>query len=179
MCRPLLCYCLENKFVSKNDIKVSFWPTTTLPADLFVEPCRRLDAAIAKEAKYDVGGNVERIGKQLFNKAIGFMVSVDESMRFIYRCSTDAADRPPNSVQLPEIETPLHEWVQCVEQRSYDSLQPIHAQIMQISRLRMHLLARYIRSTLVGFRPQYLVSARTDAWHINCPQNMYEKLKKT
>ena len=125
MCRPLLCYCLENKFVSKDDIKLSFWPTTTLPADLFVEPCRRLDAAIAKEAQYDVGGNVERIGKQLFNKAIGFMVSIDESMRFIYRCSTDAADRPPNSVQLPKIETPLHEWVQCVEQRSYDSLRPI------------------------------------------------------
>ena len=178
MCRPLLRYCLENQYVSKDDIKVSFWPTTTLPADVFVEPCTRLDAAVTKELVFDAGGYVERVGKQLFNKAIGFMISVDEPLRFIYRCSTHVSDRPPNSTKLPEIKPGFHEWVQVVEQRSYDSLRPIHAQILQISRMRMHKLARYLRLTISGFRPQYLVSARTDAWHINCPKNLFEKLKK-
>ena len=42
----------------------------------------------------------------------------------------------------------MHEWCQVVEHRSYDSMRPIHSQIMGLARLRMVQLAKMISRTL-------------------------------
>jgi hypothetical protein len=48
---------------------------------------------------------------------------------------------------------------------------------MQISRLRMHLLARQL-SKIPGFRPQWLCQAKTDCWRLACPKNKVAEAKK-
>ena len=89
---------------------------------------------------------------------IQWVCPLREPMRFVYTCSTDISERPPNSQKLPELQTfELHEWVQSIEQRSLDSLKPVHSQIMQLSRLRMHQLAWYMRITIKGFRSGLII----------------------
>ena len=70
----------------------------------------------------------------------------------------------------------FYEWVQHTERRSTESLRPVHSLVMQISRLRMHLLARQI-SQIPGFRPQWLCQAKTDCWRIVCPKNKLAAVK--
>ena len=99
-------------------------------------------------------------------------------MKFFHTCSSDPKDRPPNSTKLPCAKEGFHEWVQHVECRSTESLRPIHAMVMQISRLRMHLLARHIRTSIRGWWPQWLVQAKTDAWRLSCPKSKMPEVKK-
>ena len=181
MCRPLLQYCLDCNFVQPAHIQASFWPTRSLPADTFQQPLARFDEATQKLV--DACPSWSRPEKRTFckslvNKAIGFMQSVDEPMKFFHTCSSDPKDRPPNSTKLPCVKEGFHEWVQHVECRSTESLRPIHAMVMQISRLRMHLLARHIRTSIHGWRPQWLVQAKTDAWRLSCPKSKMPEVKK-
>ena len=68
----------------------------------------------------------------------------------------------------------MHEWCQVVEQRSYDSLRPVHSQIMCLARLRMVKLGKLITQTLGR---SYLCQAKTDAWYLSLPLKQREKLK--
>ena len=41
-----------------------------------------------------------------------------------------------------------------MEQRSTENLRPVHSQIFQLGKFRMHMLTQKIRISLTGFRPQ-------------------------
>ena len=71
-----------------------------------------------------------------------------------------------------------HEWAQRIEKRSYDTCRPIHSMILQVAHLRMNLLARYLRRTLVGWQPKYACQAKTDAWKCQVPQRLVPEMKK-
>ena len=100
-------------------------------------------------------------------------------MHYKYFASTDPHERPPNAMLLPFRLEPwgVYEWAQRLEKRSYDSVRPIHSQIMQVAHLRMNLLARYLRRTLVGWRPCYACQAKTDAWKCAVPKRLLPDLK--
>ena len=179
MCRPLLQYCLDFGYIQREHIKTSFWPTRNLPADTFREPLARFDEATQKLVDAAPFAEVEtrRFAKGLVQKAIGFTISCDEPMRFVHTCSCDPGDRPPNSTLLPSMRDDFWEWVQHTERRSTESLRPVHSLVMQISRLRMHLLARQI-SQIPGWRPQWLCQAKTDCWRVACPKNKLAAVKQ-
>ena len=115
------------------------------------------------------------MAKTLPNSLIGYFIQQDEPCEMRYSCSQDPAECPPNAVGLPGFlveEFGMHEWCQVIEQRSYDSLRPIHSQVMGLARLRMVQLAKLLTRTLG--RLNYLVQAKTDAWYVSCPPKQRE-----
>ena len=165
--RPLLRFLLQEGHVSPSDIKLSWWPTRLLPADTFAGPVARLAECLPTEWG-------ERFHKSLVNKFVGQLISEDEPVSYKYFASTDPEERPPNAMRLPyRLEDfGVHEWAQRIEKRSYDSVRPIHSMVMQVARLRMNLLARYLRRTLMGWQPKYACQAKTDAWKCAVPQRL-------
>ena len=112
------------------------------------------------------------------------MVSSDEPIVFDYSCSTDPTERPACAVALPLMErgenAPLHQWAVPVEQRSLDTLRPIHNQILQVARLRVCQVARYLRLSLglQGWLPKYVCQAKTDALLCAFPKRLVPEIKK-
>ena len=164
---------LQEGHVSQADIKLSWWPTRLLPEDTFLAPVLRIDASIEKDI--EIAGYAEegrRLGKSLVSECIGHLVSEDEPVHYKYFASTDPQERPPNSMLLPFRLEPwgVYEWAQRIEKRSYDSVRPIHSMVMQVAHLRMNLLARYLRRTLVGWRPCNACQARRTLGNVPCPR---------
>ena len=159
-------YCLEAGFLERRHILLSWWPCRQLPEDTFRQAVARISAALAEiesESECRLWQQyVQKFAKGLFNKAIGFMVSSDEPIVFDYSCSTDPTERPACAVALPLMErgesAPLHQWAVPTEQRSLDTLRPIHNQILQVARLRVCQVARYLRLSLglQGWLPKYV-----------------------
>ena len=174
-CRPLVRAMLGYKEISRHHIKLGWRPTRTLPEDTFEKPMQTILDELANIGTEEA----ETLSKTLPNSLIGYLISQDEPCEFRYSCSQDPGERPPCSIELPGFlveEFGMHEWCQVVEQRSYDSLRPIHSQIMGIARLRMVQLAKLLIKTLG--RPSYLCQAKTDAWYVSCPPKCREKLAK-
>ena len=105
-------------------------------------------------------------------------MSQDSPVRFVHGCSTDLADKPGSATLLPSLQDNFFEWATVVEQRSTESLRPVHSQILQLGKLRMHMLAQKIRISLTGFRPQWLTQARTDAWRLSLPKRAVPELRR-
>ena len=102
--RPLVKYMLDCGFIQKHHIVLSWFPTRELPQDTFREPIAKISGAIQELAKD--GDDCQKhfwaiFEKQLFNSAIGFMVSVDECTSFEYGCSTDPSEKPSCARLLP------------------------------------------------------------------------------
>ena len=173
-CQPLVRAMLEYKEISRHHIKFGWRPTRTLPEDTFERPMQKI-----LDELQDIGTEeAEKLCKTLPNSLIGYMVFQDEPCEFRYSCSQDPGERPPCSIELPGFlveEFGMHEWCRVVEQRSYDSLRPIHSQIMGIARLRMVQLAKLLIQTLG--RPLYLNQAKTDAWYVSCPPKLRDRLE--
>ena len=172
-CQPLVRAMLEYKEISRHHIKLGWRPTRILPEDTFERPMQLILDQLGEIGTEEA----EKLSKTLPNSLIGYMISQDEPCEFRYSCSQDPGERPPCSIELPGFlveEFGMHEWCQVVEQRSYDSLRPIHSQIMGIARLRMVQLAKLLMNTL-GRRS--LCQAKTDAWYVSCPPKCREKLR--
>ena len=71
---------------------------------------------------------VNEVQKALPNHLHGMMISHDEPMRYVHHQAYDVDEKPPGSWPAPHIavDPDLIDWVQCIEQRSYGSMRPIH-----------------------------------------------------
>ena len=120
--KRLVSLMLQMGGITRDDIKLSLQPTTILPEDVFQIPLQKI-LNVAEEM-----GELA-VRKNLFNHLHGMMVNHDEEMRYIHHQARDIDERPPGSWSLTKIsvDPELHDWVQCIEQRSYDSMRPIHS----------------------------------------------------